>query len=49
MDTEPVVVIHTVQYVEITYGNQKLCLPAREAVDLIKPLSQLLPDDAGLK
>jgi hypothetical protein len=49
MEQEPVVVIKTVQYVEISYAGQKLCLPAREAVDLIKPLSQLLPDDAGLK
>jgi hypothetical protein len=49
MEAEPAVVIRTVQYVEISYKDQKLCLPAKEAVDLIKPLAQLLPDDAGLK
>ena len=45
MDTEPQVVIKTVEYVEISYGTQKISMPAREAVDLIKPLAQLLPDD----
>ena len=49
MDTEPQVIIKTVVYVEITYGTQKICMPAREAADLIKPLANLLPDDAGLK
>lgn len=49
MDTEPSVSLKTVVYAEISYDGQKICLPVKEAVDLIKPLAQLLPDDAGLK
>ena len=44
-DSEPVVIIKTRTYVEITYNGQKLCMPASEATDLIKPLAALLPDD----
>jgi hypothetical protein len=44
-DIEPTVKIFRVEYVEIEYDGKKLVLPAKEAVDLIKPLSALLPDD----
>ena len=44
-DKEPTVTIKTRTYVEISYDGKKLCMPASEATDLIKPLSSLLPDD----
>lgn len=44
-DTEPTVTVHTKTFVVITYGDQRIHMPADEAVDLIKPLSTLLPDD----
>ena len=44
-DNEPTVTVHTMQYVVIKYGAQSIHMPASEAVDLIKPLSTLLPDD----
>jgi hypothetical protein len=49
VDIEPVVTVTTEQFVKISYDGKHICMPAREAVDLIKPLAKLLPDDAGVK
>jgi hypothetical protein len=46
---EPSVTVTTEQFVKIAYDGKYLCMPAREAVDLIRPLAKLLPDDAGVK
>jgi hypothetical protein len=47
-DLEPVVTVTTEMVVVITYDGKHIRLPAKEAVDLIKPLAKLLPDDAGV-
>ena len=44
-ELEPTVTIRVEEYVVITYGTQRLVMPASEAPDLIKPLAKLLPDD----
>ncbi len=44
-DSEPTVTVKTVDYVEIRYGAQKIVIPAGEAIDLVKPLAALMPDD----
>ena len=44
-ELEPTVTVVVKKYVVITYGNQRLVMPASEAPDLIRPIAALLPDD----